>query len=412
MKEKQTIWTRNFICVLLANFLMSMSNFSSNTLAATYATFLGAGPALMGFLTGMFYAISLLMRPVSGPVQTRVNHRKLLILVFIVGCVVNAGYALFHSVAAYFGFRVLHGIQYAFVGSLCMTMTADSLPREKMASGLAIFGVSSSVAQALAPSVGIWLCKWGTTLRDEDFGYTMLFLFSVAAMLIAIIPSVLYRDTEQAGAAAPAEAREKWYQNIVSRHALPPALIMMLMMAAYTMYNSYIVPFGEELRLENIGVFFTVLAAVILATRLFSGPLSDRFGLRRMLIPGIALFGVSFLLVGGAAGMPMILTGAVIAALGFGTSSPVVQALVVQTEPRHRRAVASNTMFLCIDIGSFVGPLVGGMVYGASGSYRAVLMGGGIPVALALVILLVGWKTVASRMEAVRAMDDAGNTQQ
>ena len=83
MKEKkQTIWTRNFICMMLANFTLQVSNFATSTQVSTYATFLGAAPTLMGFLTGMFYGISLLLRPVAGPVQTRTNHRKLMIAVF------------------------------------------------------------------------------------------------------------------------------------------------------------------------------------------------------------------------------------------------------------------------------------------------------------------------------------------
>ena len=88
-EKKQTIWTRNFICMMIANFLMLMSNFSTNTLVSTYASFLGAAPMLMGLLTGMFYGIALAMSPVAGPVQTRMNHRKLLIAVFAIGVVVN-----------------------------------------------------------------------------------------------------------------------------------------------------------------------------------------------------------------------------------------------------------------------------------------------------------------------------------
>ncbi len=407
MNEKQTIWTRNYICMLAATFLMQCSNFSSNTLAAPYATFLGAAPTLMGFLTGMFYGISLIMRPVAGPVQTRVNHRKLLFVVYLAGCVVNAGYALFHSIPAYLAFRVLHGIQYAFVGSLGMTMAADSVPRSKLTSGLAIFGVATSVAQAISPSIGIKLCDWGTALRGEDFGYTVLFLFSVVAMLLSLIPVLLLRDTNRAGGPAPAVAGGKWYQNIVTRHAVPMGLIQMLVMLAYTLYASYIVPFGEELQIKNIGLFFTVIAAVTLATRLFSGPLSDRVGLHRMLIPGLALFAVSFLVVGNAAGLPIVIVGAVVAALGNGTSGPIVQALCVQTEPRPRRSVASNTIFLCIDIGSFLGPMIGGLILSIAGSYRTMLMCGIVPVALAIVIFIVTWPRCSKRLEEVKAIDSA-----
>ena len=53
--EKSTIWSRNFICVLIANSLLVLSHNSVNTLVSTYATYLGAGPRVMGLLTGMFF---------------------------------------------------------------------------------------------------------------------------------------------------------------------------------------------------------------------------------------------------------------------------------------------------------------------------------------------------------------------
>ena len=41
-QQGSTIWTRNYICILITNFLMGMSNFSTNTLVSTYAVYLGA----------------------------------------------------------------------------------------------------------------------------------------------------------------------------------------------------------------------------------------------------------------------------------------------------------------------------------------------------------------------------------
>ena len=179
----------------MSYFLLQMSNFTTTTLVSTYATYLGAGPTLMGLLTGLFYGIALAMRPVAGPVQTRANHKKLLIVVFTIGCVVNAGYSMFHSIPMFLAFRVLHGVQYAFVGSLCMTVAADSVPQEKLASGLGIFALTGAVSQSIAPQIGISLLAWGTAQRNDDFGYTVLFAFSTLMMLLSLIPLISMRDT-------------------------------------------------------------------------------------------------------------------------------------------------------------------------------------------------------------------------
>ena len=177
------------------------------------------------------------MRPAAGPIQTKVNHRKLLTVVCLTGLVVNVGYALFHSIPIFIAFRVLHGIQYAFVGSLCMTIAADSIPVEKLASGMGIFGVSTAVAQASAPQIGISLRAWGMARMGEDFGYTALFLFAGLMMLVASIPAFVMRD-EQDKAPSEAAATGKWYQNIVSRHTIIPAVVMMLIMISFNLFGN------------------------------------------------------------------------------------------------------------------------------------------------------------------------------
>ena len=402
--KKKTIWTHNFICIMLANCLLQMSHSSTNALVSTYASFLGAGPKLMGLLTGMFFAVALAMRPVAGPVQTRSNQRTLMLGVFVIGCVVNVGYALFHSIPAFLLFRILHGVQYAFVGSLCMVIASSSLPQERLASGLGVFGVSSAISQAIAPHIGLGLRAWGTARGGEDFGYTAMFVFAALMMAAALIPTSLLRTerpTLKTQAAAPAG---KWYRNILSRHTLAPAAVLMLLIMAYSIYNGYMVPFAEEIGVANIGVFFTVLAAVMLAARPVSGALTDKLGSRVMLIPSAALFLISFLMVGNASALPFILAGAAVAATGYGAANPVMQAMAMQTEPPERRAVASNTLYVGMDIGYFIGPLLGGFVRDFAGNYRTVILFGAVPAALAAVIFLVFWPQCSRRIEAVKAM--------
>ena len=408
VQNKQTIWTRNFICMMLANFMLQMSNFATSTLVSTYATFLGAGATLMGFLTGMFYGISLVLRPVAGPVQTRMNHRKLMIAVFVLGFIVNVGYTMFHSIPMFLAFRVLHGVQYAFFGSLSMTIAADSVPQEKLASGLGFFALSGAVSQAIAPQIGISLVAWGTAQRGEDFGYTVLFAYSTLMLLLGLVPLLVMRDDRRGRAQAAAAAPQgKWYQQIVSRHAIIPTVIMTFIMMSFSNFNGFMVPFGKELGIENIGIFFTVFAASMLVIRPIGGWLSDKLGLRNVLLPAIFLFCLSFLIIGNAKAIPMILVGAVLAAIGFGIGNPMTQALTVQTETRARRSIASNTLYIGMDIGFFMGPLLGGIIRDLSGNYKTVILSASIPLALALIVFFAAWKPCARRMAEVRELEAA-----
>jgi MFS family permease len=94
---------------MLANTCLTLSQSSVNTLVSTYATFLGAGAVLVGALTGMFFGVSFAMRPISGPVTTKMDKRKLIILANVIGIIVNAGYAISGGIGTFVLFRVLKG---------------------------------------------------------------------------------------------------------------------------------------------------------------------------------------------------------------------------------------------------------------------------------------------------------------
>ena len=381
---------------MLANFLLAVSHNSVNTLVSTYATYLGAAPKLMGLLTGMFFGIALAMRPVAGPLTTRIDKRKLLICVFSLGVVVNLGYALFHTIPIFVVFRFLNGVQYSFVGSLCVTVATDSLPKEKMASGLGVFGVSGAVAISIAPTIGLWLKGIGESLRDTDLGFTFVFIFAALCMVLAIIPSIIL-DPDKKTKEQLAEAG-KWYQTIASKHAVAPALLMMLIIISYSIYNSYMVNYGAELGIASIGTFFTVLSIVLLASRPLSGTLTDKFGLLKIMIPGIIIFAASFIIIGSANGLALILVGAFVAAVGYGAANPAIQSMCMQSETPIRRAVASNTLYVGMDLGFFLGPVIGGYIRDVS-DFRHVILFGTIPTILSVFVLLITWKSYKKRID-------------
>ena len=48
-RGKVTIWSRNFVCALIANFLLAFSPSSVNTLVSTYAVHLGASSVAVSY---------------------------------------------------------------------------------------------------------------------------------------------------------------------------------------------------------------------------------------------------------------------------------------------------------------------------------------------------------------------------
>lgn len=393
-KKSASIWSRNFTCAILANLFLCLAHFSVNTLVATYATYLGAAPVLMGFLTGMFFAVALAIRPISGPLITKVDKRLLMIVVFALGGFVNVGYAMFHTIPAFVFFRFLNGVQYSFVGALIMTVAGDSLPEEKMASGMGIYGVGGAVGTAAGPSIGYVLKELGTKISNEGLGFTFVFLFAAVVLTAAVIPSVLMRP--DAKTKEDIKSTGAWYKNIVTVYALPTTIVLFFISLSYALYNSYIFNLAAEQNIPDINYYYVLMAGVLVISRPMSGFLTDRFGLSKVVVPGMILFAVSFLIVGSSRTLGMILLGAVIAALGVGSTQPALQAMCIQSVSPLKRSVASNTLFIGTDLALFCGPLFGSVVYKYS-SYALMFKTGAIPIVIGLVCFIIILPVYAKR---------------
>ena len=379
--EITTIWNKNFICVMVANTLMCFGHFTVTPLVASYTKFLGTSEAMTGFLAGMFFGVAFAIRPISGPMITKMDKRFLLILTFMCGLVANLGYAFFRSVAAFAVFRFINGLEYSFLGTLIMTLASDNLPLEKMASGMGIYTLGSAVATAVSPTIGGLLLDFGTAKRDESLGFTIVFLYAAITLALSIIPAVMLspdRKTKDDVASMGA-----WYKNIATIHAVPIAVVLIMIQAAYSLYSTYMIEFGKEQRIAGMSVFFTVLALALAVSRPMSGVLTDKLGAQRVIVPGLLVFALSFYVVSTSTALWTALIGAALAAIGFGFSQPPLVAMSMLVEPPLRRGVASNTIYLGFDFGLFIGPFLGGIIHEHIG-YSSMYKSATIPIALAV----------------------------
>ena len=283
------------------------------------------------------------------------------------------------------------------MGSLNLTIASDSLPREKLGSGIGVFGIGGALSQAVGPSMGIAIRDWGAARWGEGGGYTAVFLVSALFMLLALIPCIIIpagKPTEE-----QKKAIGKWYRNIIAGETVTSALLLCLVSVSSILYSTYMVHYAKELGLGSIGIFFTVYALVLLFSRPFFGRLSDRVGMNAVILPSLGVFALSFVAVGLGRSMGMMLLGAVLGALGYGALNPIIQTLCIRTVPPERRGVASNTQYFGMDLGYFLGPLMGGVLYSALGRYSAMyLIGGVAPLALALVLFLLIWGKLKQRL--------------
>ena len=98
----------------------------------------------------------------------------------------------------------------------------------------------------------------------------------------------------------------------------------------------------------------------------------------------------------------MFLFGGVLAAVGFGSSQPTIQTMTLLSETPLRRGVATNTMYMGTDLGLFLGPLFGGLVYAGS-DYSVMYVSGSIPIVLSVVCLVIAFPIHKRRLAEMKS---------
>ncbi len=383
-ENNSTIWNSTFICVLICQVFLSLSGFIVNPLVSSYASFLGAGALLVGFVTSLYFGVAFALRPFAGPAMVIADKQKLLILSLALGTIANLCYAVFNNIPAFIAGRVLHGIHLCVVGSLLLTIASDSLPKERMASGLGILGIAGAFSTAIGPSIGLSLRTWGTSLFGEVGGYKTIFFASSIIIFLGLIPAFIMKvrkNTKEEMASVGV-----WYKNIIAPPAIPSAICAMLYNMSYSLYSAYMVPYAAQKGFVGVSLYFTIQALVMIVSRPTAGRLIDKYGASTVVYPSAVLYMASFVLLWKAQSIGLVYAAAVCASLGYGTAYPAFQAQCLQCVPRLRRGVASNTSYCGIDLGLFLGPVLGGAVLSASAgsvsSYSTMYLLGIIPIIL------------------------------
>lgn len=383
--KKETIWTPLFVQLIVINAISNFGHFMMSTLVPRYAEHLGATPSYVGVVASAFAITALAVRPIVGPATTTFRKNRLFAAANGIIFASIVCYALADSVAVLLVGRLLQGIGMGFLVPVSMAMVADALPDSKMASGVGIFSLGQALAMAVGPYLGLVIVK--------HFDYSGVFVFG--SVLIALTVVLAFRlktgEPERNG-----RFQLSWH-NFFAKEVLVPTVMMFFLSGAQACIQAFILIYGGANDVEQIGLFFTAYAVFVLFSRPVSGRVADKYGMDKMIIPGILTFALSFVIISFARTLPMFVLAGAISAFGYGICQPLVQTLCMKMVSPERRGVASNTNYIGVDIGFFLMPIFAGLIVSFAQeagvenieSYAIMFRVMTIPILVALLIFLV-----------------------
>ncbi|MBP2650846.1 MAG: arabinose efflux permease family protein [Firmicutes bacterium] len=351
MESNSILNNKQFISIFLIAFLVYFSNGMLAQTLPKYAFDLGATSQIIGVLSGTFAMCALLLRPVSGLMVDNEDRRLLLRITIGVILVSVTGLTFSKQVWLLIVFRGINGLGWGIGSTLCMTIASSCFSKEKLGSGIGIYGLGQTIAQAIAPVIGLNVA--------QAYSYNFLYQFNVIICAAAFVLTYFIKlDTSS--------KKERKYsvslKEMVCLSAIPPSVVTLCNSIAQASVTAFLVIFANSISVTQIGVFFTVQAAIVLVARPLWGKLTDKYGCLKVIIPCEFLIASGLLTIFFSQALWQFLLAAVLVGAGTAGNQPVLMAECIRRAPPEQRGRASNTSYMGTDIGGVVGSNLAGLL--------------------------------------------------
>ncbi len=351
-RATERLFTTAFILVISANLANMLGAQMAGAILPVYVVSLGGTEFRAGIVTGMLAFTALLMRPFVGWLADAWRRRPMVLIGTACYAVSNVMYALFRSLPIMLASRIVHGFGLSNYSTASSAFLADIAPPRRRAEAMGYYSVAMDIGLLGGPALAFFLAKHA--------GLQNIFFIAAILSCIAFFLSVPVRE-HRPPRVGPMP-RWKLKTGIVSKSALPAAWMAFCMGMGFGPVTAFIAIFAQQKGIGNPGLFFTVQAIALMASRMFAGRLSDRRGRVFVMVPGLVSIAIGLLLLPFADGLFMFLLSAAFIGLGFGTCQPATMAWTVDLVSLDERGMAVSTYFLGFDAGISAGSFALGAI--------------------------------------------------
>ena len=377
------LWTKDYLCVLFTTFFAAVTHNIFISIFPLYVVEIGGNNALAGaMITGLVVA-STITRLICGSLLDRYGRRKMLMIGGFLFALNTIAYNFVSNIPGLFMLRILNGISQGIYFGAASTMVADIVPEERLVDGIGYFGIAGSLAAAFAPMIGLEIF--------QNLGASNLFLFvSFFATIGALFTLWIKSDF----IAAPVVKGEENHgfkipklSMLIEFSVLVPAIISFFITFGNSSVANFLAACGIERGIASISLFFMVNSISMIIIRLFTGRLTNRYGLSRLIFIGAVLVGIGFVTIAFAYDTFMIISAGILCGIGMGITTPLLNAMIFKIASPQRKGVANSTFALFGDIGNGIGATVWGTLSQYSG-YTVTYLVSAICIVIAVIIHL------------------------
>jgi predicted MFS family arabinose efflux permease len=366
MTERDKLWTPSFI-------LLNLQFMAVTCVTALFFPFhaylghLGFSQEEAGFLIGADALSSLLVQPLVALLIHPGSARRWLAggSLLFAGALFCAGEST--AFAPLLAARLLQGAGFSCVVCALISLIVESIPPQMSGQAFGWTSLVRLVPYAVIPPLFDYcsvppaafgqVLHWAALLALAPIGMAFIFRWRQAP------PAAQAKSTPVSVAPGMAGA-------LASLRRRPVVLLMLASLMLYSGYAAvfyYLRELAVALGMANSGLFFSLAMLTMILTRLFGGPLFDRYDKVRLSTVGLVIVTASYAVLPLAGQAAIFFALALSLGLGWGIVMPLQAALMFDNSPANVRGLNQNLLLAMMQAGFFAGPAVAGIVLSGTG---------------------------------------------
>ena len=356
--QKEKLFNTGFITITTINFIVFLIYYCFVVITAKFATSeLGANPAQAGFAAGIYIIGTLIARLYIGKKLELIGRKQMLRFGAIIYLITTIAYLISTNIIILDTVRFLNGFAYGTISTAANAIVTAYIPKSRNGEGINYYGLSTSLAAAIGPFIGILLLPIVGFKSVIILAIVLSVLVTVACYLFPVQNIELTDDHKK--------LLNSWSLNtFIEYKVLFISIVAFLIGLSYSSVLGFLSIYADNLGLSTAGAFFFVVYALIITlTRPFAGQIFDAKGENAVMYPSFIFLAIGLLTLSFTTTSFMLLLSGALIGLGYGTFMSNGQAVCLKLVESSKVSIALSTYFIGLDLGLGFGPYALGTVH-------------------------------------------------
>ena len=356
--QKEKLFNTGFITITTINFIVFLIYYCFVVITAKFATSeLGANPAQAGFAAGIYIIGTLIARLYIGKKLELIGRKQMLRFGAIIYLITTIAYLISTNIIILDTVRFLNGFAYGTISTAANAIVTAYIPKSRNGEGINYYGLSTSLAAAIGPFIGILLLPIVGFKSVIILAIVLSVLVTVACYLFPVQNIELTDDHKK--------LLNSWSLNtFIEYKVLFISIVAFLIGLSYSSVLGFLSIYADNLGLSTAGAFFFVVYALIITlTRPFAGQIFDAKGENAVMYPSFIFLTIGLLTLSYTTTSFMLLLSGALIGLGYGTFMSNGQAVCLKLVEPSKVSIALSTYFIGLDLGLGFGPYALGTVH-------------------------------------------------